>query len=402
MRFELFLAGKMAYRNRKVQFLPFIRTLAMTGLVLGTVALTLTAGVLRGFENNLIDKITGFDAHIRVVTLLDRLSERDPDFETAMDTASFITSWAPFASGQGILSSADASDGMLMEAMDSAAFSLIHAPSKKWIAGDLQLRPASVLLGQGLAATLNARVGDTVHILRIPETLSLYSRVQKLPLTVNGIFSTGMAEFDKNLCYTDLHTFQQVFQQPGRITGYQIMTRDPADLPSLTLWSESHVAYPFYYMTWKERHYVLFRWLETQKLPITVIFGLIALVAVVNIVSTLYMIVIVKEKEIATLKAIGLSAARVRRIFFWEGLIMSSAGVSIGLLLAKILEWGQMRYGWIRISADVYFVDRIPIQIDADIMLVTALFGILISLAASLYPAARAASVKPFELLRYE
>jgi len=174
--FELLLAGKMAYRNRRIQYLPFIRILAVTGMVLGTVALTLTAGVLRGFEKNLIDKITGFDAHIRAVSLLDRDVEPSVSMERSMEESPLITDFSPFSTGEAVLRSNYGKEGTVLEAMDAEAFRRIQGPSKQLVSGTTDLIPGQILLGKGIAEALNVNAGDTVQILRIPENISLSQR----------------------------------------------------------------------------------------------------------------------------------------------------------------------------------------------------------------------------------
>ncbi|MEA3391699.1 MAG: FtsX-like permease family protein, partial [Candidatus Marinimicrobia bacterium] len=147
---------------------------------------------------------------------------------------------------------------------------------------------------------------------------------------------------------------------------------------------------------------MLFKWLQTQKAPIVITFGIIALVALVNIISTLVMIVLVKERDTAILKSMGMKPSDIRQKFMIDGLSISLMGIGIGILISKILEWGQMRFAWIKLSADVYFIDRLPIEITWDVILIIILVGIVTSLIATFLPARKASSIKPVEVLRYE
>jgi lipoprotein-releasing system permease protein len=189
---------------------------------------------------------------------------------------------------------------------------------------------------------------------------------------------------------------------PDRISGYQILLDDTEFTDEVSAALVDKLPYPYYSVSWKDRHYTLFRWLETQKLPIILIFGLIALVAAVNIISTLVMIVLVKEKEIAVLKSMGMASRRIKKLFLMDGLIISLTGSVLGVLLSLFIEWGQMTFGWFTISSDVYFIDRVPVSISPLIALIVMGTAIVLALISSFYPAAKASAVKPVEILRYE
>ncbi|MDX9778097.1 MAG: FtsX-like permease family protein, partial [bacterium] len=224
----------------------------------------------------------------------------------------------------------------------------------------------------------------------------------RYPLIVSGIFSTGMKEFDASYAYTSRAFAEKVKGDPQLISGYRLLLNDPLKADPLSRWIESVSPYHYTPVTWKEQNLMLFRWLQTQKAPIIITFGIIALVAMVNIISTLVMIVLVKERDTAILKSMGMKPSDIRRKYMLDGLIITFLGLATGILIAKILEWGQMKYAWIRLSADVYFIDRLPIEISATVILIISAVGLALALSATLVPARRAAAIRPVEVLRYE
>ena len=162
------------------------------------------------------------------------------------------------------------------------------------------------------------------------------------------------------------------------------------------------LSYPYYATSWKEKHQTLFKWLEVQKLPIIIIFGMISLVAIVNIVSALTMIALDKTKTIGALQAIGFPKKQINLIFLSKGAIIGVIGSLIGAFIALVLGFIQMKYHILSISEDIYFMDHLPISFNINNILMILLMGIISSLLASYWPAKIAANIEPADAMRYE
>ncbi|HDR04795.1 MAG TPA: ABC transporter permease [Candidatus Marinimicrobia bacterium] len=402
MQFELFLARRSLFRRQSGRFVGFIRLLAITGLSIGTIALSLTAGILNGFEKNLIEKITGFDAHIRSTSLNHYRLKTPEKIREKLETVSEIQSIAPYASQEAMLKSQFETEGILLEGMLPEDFAVIQAPSKTTLTGRPFQNIDEIYLGKGVAKSIRAEVGDTVQLIIMKGTPSIFNPLQRYPVRVSGIFTTGMMEYDANLVYCHLSLAQKVFQMDDQISGFQLILERPEQTDKIAAKIQDILGYPYFHITWREQHQTLFRWLETQKLPILIVFGLIALVAFVNLLSTLVMIILAKEHEIAILQAIGMSSRRIQILFLTDGLLLGTIGIIIGLSVALLLQWIQMHFGLIHISADVYFIDNVPILISPIVILIISLSGLLLSGLAAWYPARKASKIRPVELLRYE
>lgn len=402
MKLEIFLAYRSLIRSRGNRFIPFIRTMAVTGMIIGTAALTITAGILRGFEKNMIDKITGFDAHFRISNLREKIFKSDDFIIQEINNNLHVRHVAPYLDQEVIIRFTDRSEGIMLECLKEDDFRQILMPSKKPVSGDVNFGNSGLYLGKGVADVLSVSVGDTVDLLLLMGMPSLTNPVKIIKAVVTGVFSTGISEYDKSLAYAGLSLGQEFLSSPDRISGYQLLLYDTAFTENVSIFLKEELPYPYYAVSWKDRHFTLFRWLQTQKFPIILIFGLIALVAAVNIISTLVMIVLVKEKEIAVLKSMGMPTHRIRRLFLMDGLIISLIGSGLGVILSLFIGWGQMTYGWFSISADVYFIDRIPVSISPLIVLLVFITSVILALVSSLYPAAKASALKPVDILRYE
>ncbi|MCD6446821.1 MAG: ABC transporter permease [Candidatus Marinimicrobia bacterium] len=405
LKFLFYLSERTLFHKRSDQFVPVIRILAILGLIIGTIAMTVTLGILRGFENNLVEKVTGFEAHIRIESFKNEI-EYDGEYVAQLLENKDITRIVPYVNLETMLRKGDETEGVIIECMNEADFREMLYRSKKDIKGGIDFREMETIkgiyLGYGAAEYLNADVGDTISALFVNGVPSPFNPIKSHNVIVTGIFSTGMKEFDANYAYAPLSFASEVNENENIISGYQLLLSDPLLADDISNWINMVSSYHFVPVTWRERNIMLFKWLQTQKAPIVITFGIIALVALVNIVSTLVMIVLVKERDTAILKSMGMKPSDIRQKFMIDGLSISLMGIGIGILISKILEWGQMRFAWIKLSADVYFIDRLPIEITWDVILIIILVGILTSLIATFLPARKASSIKPVEVLRYE
>ncbi len=405
LKFLFYLSERTLFHKRSDQFVPVIRILAIIGLIIGTIAMTVTLGILRGFENNLVEKVTGFEAHIRIESFKDNI-EYDGEYVSQILDNEDITRLAPFVNLETMLRHGDETEGVIIECMNEADFREMLHRSKKDIAGGVDFREADsvkgIYLGYGAAEYLDVSVGDTVSALFVNGVPSPFNPIRSFEVIVTGIFTTGMKEFDANYAYAPLGFAADVNGSDNIISGYQLLLSDPLLADDISNWINQISPYHYVPVTWRERNIMLFRWLQTQKAPIVITFGIIALVAMVNIISTLVMIVLVKERDTAILKSVGMKPSDIRKKFMIDGLSISMMGIGIGLLISKALEWGQMHFAWIKLSADVYFIDRLPIEITWDVMLIIVLVGIATALIATFLPARNASRIKPVEVLRYE
>ncbi len=407
MKFEFYLAKKSLFQKHKSKYVSFIRLLAILGLTIGVVALLITIGILNGFEKNMIDKITGFDGHIRLLSLRnDRMKGNDSLQERLMENDYAIYS-APFINSEAMLRNKGETEGILLECMSETDFRKIMFPSKELIQGELKFDISNseipgIYLGKGIAQNIFVEVGDTLDILVMKGTPSMFNPLKIHQAIVTGIFTTGMKEYDKSLAYTSLIAGKKIFDMSKSITGYNILLNDASLAKEMSEWIGKNLSFPYYSTTWKERNSILFKWLDTQKAPIMIVFSLIALVAIVNIISTLIMLILVKEKDIAILKSMGMKPSKIKKVVIAEGMIISIMGIILGTVVAKILEFIQMKYGLFKISADVYFIDKIPIDISLLSILIVSIIGMILAVIASYIPARKASKIKPVEILRYE
>jgi lipoprotein-releasing system permease protein len=211
-----------------------------------------------------------------------------------------------------------------------------------------------------------------------------------------------MFEFDNTLAYVDLTTAQQFLGIGDTVSGIEIKLTDIYKAQQIAESLRSRLGYPFYVRDWMQMNQSLFSALQLEKVVMFIILTLIILVAAFNIVSSLIMLVMEKTRDIAILKAMGATTARIRKIFVIEGFMIGVSGTILGLIFGTVLCGLLKKYKFIELPKDVYNISTLPVNLQAFDVILIAFSAIAISLLATLYPSRQAAKLDPAEALRYE
>lgn len=259
-----------------------------------------------------------------------------------------------------------------------------------------------IILGKELASALKARTGDRINVVSpLGEESGPAGRMPKSrPFRVAGIFYSGMYEFDSKSAYISIPEAQKFFGMGDSVTGLELKTDDIDNTRQITRSVLSALGgYPYRTKDFAEMNKNLFSALRLERLVMAVILGFIVLVACFNIVSTLIMMVLEKGKDIAILKSMGASDTSVMKIFVIEGLIIGAIGTAAGTVLGYATCLFVEKFG-ITLDSDVYYIDRLPVEIDPSQFLGVALLALVLSYLATIYPATRASRLAPVDGLR--
>ena len=402
MKLSLHLALRHLNSSVKSNFSSFAGKLSIIGLSFGIASLILTISVYQGFENTISDKIASFDGHYRFQDILGRSTNENSDLNAVLEDIlkeknnSIIRS---FVQGPVLIRKGINAEGVIIEGFNGNK--LVKPLNNLIISGTGNLSDNTIIIGKSLADKYGLIIGDPLVVFDLT-SISDISGIKRLKqFTIGGIFHSGLSEYDNNMVYTSIFSAQYLLGMEENISG-KVVYLSQNDISSFPLLINEKLRYPYYATSWKEKHHTLFKWLEVQKLPIIIIFGMISLVAVVNIISALTMIVLDKTKAIGILQAIGFRKKQINLIFLTKGIIIGIIGSMTGLSIALILGYIQMKYHILSISEDIYFMDYLPLAFNVKNTIFIVVAGIISSIIASYWPAKIAANIKPANAVRYE
>jgi len=261
------------------------------------------------------------------------------------------------------------------------------------------------VLGKTLAKQLGVDIGDCVQV--TSPTIGVTFGAQTRPpiakqFRVIAMFEAGFDQYDSKLVYTDLYEAQAFYDQGDSVTGVEMKVDDIDHTKEVVEAIDNKLQNSVYHtMDWMDLNHGLFTALLIQQIGMSVVLALIIVVAAFTVVATLIMVVLDKKKEIALLKAIGMSDFAILRVFLYQGGIIGVVGTVIGLVVGYACCKGLLAYGF-PLDPKVYFISRLPVLVRFNEFAVTAVVSIAICLLATVLPAYYAASLRPADGLRAE
>jgi lipoprotein-releasing system permease protein len=401
---ELFLAKRYIRIKKGEGFRSLITLFAAGGISLGVATLLVVLSVMNGMQTDLKNKVLGASSPITVMTIdqeaftdwqsiADSLKENVPDIKDA----------SPYIFEKALLRHKKRTDGAIIRGVDPNSFSLVSDIPKNIETGEFDLSGRKVVLGNYLADRLWAHVGDTITI-SSPFSFAPTPFGFLLPsddYILSGVFDMGMYEYNATLAIISLDNARSLFGVNG-VTGIDFTVDNPYDAPELSVDIVAELGYPYRAINWMDRNRTLLRALEIEKKVMFIILILIIIVAAFNIISSLVLIVLGKMREIGILKALGASASSITKVFLIDGLIVGGGGTALGITIAWVLCFLLGKYKFIDLPSDVYFLTKLPVEMQAADFLLVAFSAVVLSLLAALYPAKKASNLDPVEAIRNE
>ncbi len=409
MRYELFVSLRYLKAKRKQIFISVITIISMAGVALGVMALIVVLSVMSGFEQDLKNKILGTNAHL--VILQHTGAMRDyPEILQRVRGIKGVVAETPFIFTQSMITSENNVYGVVLRGIDpDTAGQVINIRSniKKGSLESLKKEDSAgepgILIGKELAQMLGVRLNDPVVVVSPLGALSpLGVGPPMKKFRVGGIFDSGMYEYDTTLAYISLKSAQKFLAMDDTVSGIEVKVENIYDVKSIARRIQQALGFPFWTKDWMQMNKSLFAALKLERTVMFIILVLIVLVAAFGIVSTLIMVVMEKNKDIAILKSMGATAKSIMRIFILEGLIIGVVGTLLGLLGGYLICMLLGKYQFISLPSDVYYISRLPVKMNGMDFLLVAFSAIGISFLATLYPSWQASKLDPAEALRYE
>ncbi len=423
MRFEPYVALRYLRSRRKEVFISIITVISIMGVALSVLVLNMALSIMTGFENSLQTKLINANEHVIIRAYSGSIPEWQ-DLVSAVERVDGVEAAFPYTYHQAMLSLPGVARGLVIRGIansprsreklqsvmeNSESVDVLFSPGKVEI-----LRPDGekdvvelppLVIGKELRRSLRLEPGDPITLLSPQMSASPQGLVPKLKrFVVVGSYSSGLIEYESALAYTSVESAQHFFGLGDAVTGVEVQVRDvsqASEIASRISAGLGGAGSSFYVTDWTESNRPLWEALKLEKKVYFYVLLLLTLIASFSVVSTLVMVVMEKTKDIAVFKAIGASDRSVMSIFFIEGVVIGALGTLLGTLFGYI-GCVLLRYYGFEIDEKVFGLKTVPVQIVLSNFVVVGIAAFFISSLAGIYPAIRAARLRPADALRFE
>ncbi len=406
---SLFIGLRYILTNRRSRSVSFISRVAMLGIILGVALLLVVLSVMNGFDRELRERILSIMPQVTLYHA-EGIQEWQPLRNQILEKDS-VTAAAPFVELQGMANSGKHTQPILIYGIDpelEKTVSIINTFLNPNTLSQLPIVDNAIVLGGSLAKKLNVVKGDSISII-IPRTQGRQEPPAIRRLMILDVFNTG-TELDASLALMGIDAAAKASLNSQVISGLHIKVDDLFSAASTARNIQVELPYGFYTTDWTRTHGNIYYAIKMSKNLVALLLLLIVAIAAFNVVSTLVMVVIDKQSDIAILRTLGTSNQQIMLIFMVQGTIIGVIGTFIGVLLGLLLAFSvqnivvgiEKLFDVHFLTSDIYPVSYLPSQVIASDVVWVVMISLLMSLLATLYPAWRAAAVKPADALRHD
>ncbi len=405
MKIENFIAFRYLKARRNQAFIGTITLISVLGIIIGVMSLIIALSLMTGFHNKMEENLLSANSHLTIHGLSGPMTEKDVEtLRNLLKTIPGFTAASPEILTQGLVRG-----GMSQEPSPVVVKGMVLSGEKK-VSGILktlkqtELKPGEVLIGKDLARQHGITIGDRITVMFFKPTQTPLGIMPKMrTFKVAGIFYSGIYEYDKTWIFTPLKTLAGILNMKGKVDFLAVRTHSMETIDPFKRALNAKLPPQFFVIDLRETNKRLFSAIKVEKMVVSLIIGLIMLVAALNITSSLVLMVMEKHRDIGIMMAMGMTRKRIMRIFQMQGLVVGVTGASIGTILGVGISVILNAFRVLKLPPDVYdFLSYIPFEVRPLDVAVVFIITVAVSYVATLYPSRRAAAMDPVEAIRYE
>jgi lipoprotein-releasing system permease protein len=397
MRVELFLAKRFAVSLRHDVFTLFTTSVTTLSIALGYVAVCVAVSILQGYSDKIVETATMFSSDVIVRSQIAVDFEDPSSIVRRVRSISNVQDVAIALEREALIKHKGQLDGVLLNGIELSRYAVFaNVLTSRDAVRTLQ---SGIVIGSGVSRTLQADVGDSITLI-FQKQGSAVPGVRRV--RVVGVFESGMGTQDENVALLHIDSLRAYSgSTPSAASIVMVKTSSSDDADQVAQDIRHIYASSAFVLTYKEVFQGVWGWIEMQRKPIPIILGLLSLVAVVSIVSSLLLTIVQKTRSIAILSTLGLSSRRIGFVVLLRACTSALLGVMIGGLITGAFVYGQATYHWIRLDSSLYYVSELPVHFDPVLAILIAIGIMFLTVAVSLVPMAIARRITPARALRF-
>jgi len=412
-RYERMIARRYLLPGKGEGFIFLVASISLVAVALGVAALIIVMSVMNGFRAELFDKLVGVNGHAVIQGYGGRLDNWRQIADVARNTPG-VTRASPTIMQPLMASSEGRVEGIVVRGV--VREEMLRTPQLRdnIVAGSLDpLRPGAdqVAIGSRLAQALGVSVGSQISLVSPQGRTTPFGTVPRIvSYTVAAVFEIGVYDFDKTFVIMPMEDAQTLLMMGDTVGLVELQTVDPDRVGEILQPVQDRFAGRIILTDWRSMNAAFFEALQVERVAMFVVLSIIILVAVFNILSSLIMLVRAKTRDIAILRTMGATRSGLMKVFMTVGVTIGTLGIVLGCILGAVflffrqslVEVIQAVTGFDPWRAEVRFLTELPAKTDPVEVTVIVLMALVFSFLATLYPAWKAASTDPVQVLRYE
>lgn len=370
MNLAFYIAKRIAF-NRQRSFSKFIIRLSVAATALSVAAMILTLAFVNGFQETVSKKVFSFWGHIRVqeyqpdksIVAEESPIEKNDSVEAILKNQPGIKRVQSFATKSAVLEKNREIEGVLLKGVEQAYDSSELAPfitQGRWLRFDDSLYSRETIVSAQLASQLNIKLSDTVTVYFIAANKNRTYR----KLKVSGIYKTGIEEYDKLFILGDIRLIQRVNGwEPGQTGGYEVFADDYRQADSISEALNTQIPVDWMSRSIREVYPNIFDWLNIQDVNRNLVIVVMAVVAIINLITCLLILILERTRMVGILKALGATNGTIQKVFIYHATVITCKGIGIGFIAGIGICMLQQATGFIRLDETSYYVATAPVHI---------------------------------------
>jgi lipoprotein-releasing system permease protein len=389
------IAKRMSFQKSKSNT-SFIVKLSIAATSISIAAIILTLSIVNGFQEQIAQKVYQFWGTVRINAINGNLLNESPQLVNAIQQLPEIKQVEPYATQTAVIAYQKEMEGIIVKGINKGqAIPFLHMSSNL---NQLFIEKSNeTVLSQEIANKIGATIGSVVRVNFLQN-----GKVQERRFLVKGIYHSGIEEYDAEFIYIDLGVLQFLNSGSREISGYSIHINENSDLPNLIQKIQSLCPPNTVATSIEEDYPQIFDWIGVQTVNRNVAVTIMLIIAVVNLLTCLFILILERVHMIGTLSAMGANEQFIRKVFLYQVSFINWMGIAIGSVIGIGLSLLQYYTGWIQLDETAYFMKTLPIKMVPLQIIMVIIGTLIISYISFLIPSIWINKISPAKTIRFD